>query len=58
MNRLGAEKRAGKFPREYFELDRAGFLDAAGTYSGQIGRDVIELLEVLSKQNHSGLATG
>lgn len=58
MNRLGAEKRAGKFPREYFELDRAGFFDPAGTYSGQVGYDVIELLEVLSKQNHSGFSYG
>lgn len=58
MNRLGAEKRAGKFPREYKELDRAGFLDATGPYSGQVGCDVIELLEVLSKQNHSGFSYG
>lgn len=58
MNRLEAEKFADIFSREYSELDNAGYFDAFSTYSGQIGCDVIELLDVLRKQNHSGFSYG
>lgn len=36
------------------EVERAGLLDSDSDYDGMLGRAVLELVEVFSKQGHSG----
>ena len=38
------------------ELDRLGMFDDDADYEGNLGRAVVELLEVFSKQGHSGFS--
>ena len=38
------------------ELERAGMFDKDSDYEGMIGRAVMELIEVFSKQKHSGFS--
>lgn len=38
------------------EMDRLGMFDKDSDYEGKIGEAVIELLEVFSKQGHSGFS--
>ena len=38
------------------ELERAGLFDKDSDYDGMLGEDVMELIEVFSKQGHSGFS--
>lgn len=40
------------------EVTKAGLLDADSDYGGMLGKAVVELVEVFSKQGHSGFSAG
>lgn len=40
------------------ELERAGLFDPDSDYGGMLGNAVMELVQVLAKQGHSGMSAG
>lgn len=40
------------------ELEMAGYFDETGMYNGDLGKYVMELIEVFSNQGHSGASAG
>lgn len=38
------------------EVERAGLLDSVSDYNGMLGRAVLELVDVFSRQGHSGMS--